>query len=161
MLWRDRSSDEVQGSQLIPSQCNPLKITLPTPPLAAAIPFLILRYRNDNVSQFEKESSISLLLKYKECLTSRRGRCKVFFYWCILTNFDPIVGQARPVFRHPPCHKRANSKDTERRYYKNLRLPFINFMTVVLRDVLSPRLCADARNINSATLPYREWAPPL
>jgi hypothetical protein len=121
-----------------------------------------LIHKNQNLSLPEKESLINLMMKYKDSLTSRPGKCTVMEYEFKVTDENPVMGYSRVIpFALRPIIRKQIHQMIEDDILEISESPYINPVTVVHREGKEPRLCTDARRVNKVTVPDRERTPPL
>jgi hypothetical protein len=117
---------------------------------------------NDNLTTTQKESLIKLMEEYKNSLTSRPGKCNLLEYEFKLTDERPVMSHSRTVpFAVRPIIRQQVRQMIQDDVLEISHSPYINPITIVYREGKSPRLCIDARRINSVTVPDRERTPPL
>jgi hypothetical protein len=101
------------------------------------------------------------LIEYAPYLTSGPGKCTIFEYAFNLTDEKPIMSHTRPVpFSLRPAVREQIDQMLSDDILERATSPFINALTVVFRKG-PPRICIDARKVNSVTIPDRERTPPL
>jgi hypothetical protein len=109
---------------------------------------------SDNLSDFQKEQLYALLLKYKNNLTKRPGRCNQFEYKFEMTGDMPKSRNARPI----TFALRAQVREQIQEMLKDGILEksfsdYVNPLTLVKRPGKGIRICIDARRVN--TLMYQ------
>jgi hypothetical protein len=154
-------SCSTEGSQLNPIRLQDNK-NIPSYSSKSANGISNLVFENQNLNSCEKESLFELLSKYADSFTDRPGKCKVFEYEFRLTDPKPTTGYSRSIpFAMRPIIRKQIEQMLADDILEVSNSPFINPMTVVPRPGKSPRLCVDARRVNSVMIPDRERAPPL
>jgi len=108
------------------------------------------------LSGFQKEQLYALLLRYKNHLTKRPGRCNQFEYKFEMTGDMPKSRNARPI----PFALRAQVREQLQEMQKNDILEksfsdYVNPLTLVERPGKGIRICIDARRVNALMIPDR------
>lgn len=117
---------------------------------------------NEYLDNRQKESLIALLTKYAPFFTSKPGKCKVFEYEFRLSDETPAFSPTRPVpYSLRPVVREQIRQLIEDDVLEIANSPHISPLTIVHREGKAPRICVDARKINSITIPDRERTPPL
>jgi hypothetical protein len=116
---------------------------------------------NENLDEGQKSNLIHLLIEYAPYLTYGPGKCTIFEY-AFMTDEKPIMSHTRLVpFSLRPAVREQTDHMLSDDILERSKSPFINALTVVPRREGPPRICIDARKVNSVTIQDRERTPPL
>lgn len=138
------------------------RIGSPDPRSLQAVDVTALINANAHLNSLQKESLIKLLLKYLEYLTSKPGMCRRFQYEFVLSDLKPVTGSSRVVpFAVRPIIREQIAQMLDDDILETCNSPFINPITIVYKEGRKPRLCIDARKINSVMVPDRERVYPI
>jgi hypothetical protein len=116
----------------------------------------------DNLSIPERDALYQVLLRYKEHMTARPGKCKLFTYRFQVEADKPIIGYTRPI---PYALSLAVREQIQRMLDDDVieisSSPILNPLTVVRKTNGDIRICVDARKVNRFTTADHERTSPM
>ena len=117
---------------------------------------------NNNLSDFQKEKLYALLLRYKNHLTKRPGRCNQFEYKFEMTRDMTKSRNARPI----TFALRAQVREQIQEMLKDDILEkffsdYVNPLTLVERPGKGIRICIDAHRVNALMVLDRVKVDPM
>jgi hypothetical protein len=122
----------MQGSQLNPIQFHREGEDIPDTRATSATELTAVINKNEHLSASEREGLIELMLKYKDSLTSKPGKCKLLEYEFKLTDDRPVMYHSRTIpFALRPVIKKQIQQMIEDGVLEISDSPYINPVTVV------------------------------
>jgi len=117
---------------------------------------------NDNLSGFQKEQLYALMLRYKNHLTRRHGRCNQFEYKFEMTGDMSKSRNTRPI----TFELRAQVREQIQEMLKDDILEtsfsdYVNPRTLVERTGKRITICIEARRVNELMIPDRIKVDPM
>jgi hypothetical protein len=102
------------------------------------------------------------MMKYKDSLTSRPGKCTLMEYEFRLRDENPVMSYSRVIpFAVCPIIRKQICQMIKDHILEISESPYINPVTVMHREGKEPRLCIDACRVNKVTIPNLERTVPL
>jgi hypothetical protein len=127
-----------------------------------AADLLLLVEQVDNVSTDERDALYQILLRYREHMTARPGKCKLFTYRFQVEADKPIVGCSRPIpYALRPVVREQIKQMLDDDILEISSSPILNPLTVFRKSSGDIRICVDARMINQYTIADHERNPPM
>ena len=144
--------------QLIPDSKTPF----PDPRSLQAADLRSLVEQVDSLSTAEQDALYQVLLRYREHLTTRPGKCKLFIYRFQVDADRPIIGHSRPIpYALRPAVREQIQQMLDDDVIELSSSPILNPLTVVKKASGDIRICVDARRVNQYTIPDHERTPPM
>ncbi|XP_033608779.1 nucleoporin nup211-like [Cryptotermes secundus] len=115
-----------------------------------------------DLSTAERSDLYQVLFRYREHMTTRPGKCKLFIYKFQVDTDRPIVGHSRPIpFALRPAVREQIRQMLVDDIIEYSNSPILNPLTVVSKEGGDIRICVDARRVNEVTIPDHERTPPM
>lgn len=116
----------------------------------------------DNLSNPERDALYQVLVRYKEHMTTRPGKCKLFTYRFQVEADKPIIGYSRPIpYALRPAVREQIQQMLADDVIEISSSPILNPLTVVRKPSGDIRICVDARRVNQFTIADHERTPPM
>jgi hypothetical protein len=138
------------------------KSPLPDPRALQAADLYSLVRRVTNLSANEQSELCQVLLRYKDHLKTKPGRCNLFTYEFRVEADKPIIGFSRPSpFAFRPAARDLINQMLADDVLEVSTSPVLNHLTVVTKKEGDVRICVDARKVNEFTVPDHERTSPI
>jgi hypothetical protein len=118
--------------------------------------------KDNRLSTEQQEDSYNVLSKYRQHVTKRPGKCTQFEYEFTIEGNVPHSANLRPT----PFALRTQVREQIQAMLKDGILeeshsPYINPITLVVREGKAVRICLDARRINKQVVADRTKVTPM